>query len=291
VWPARQQIFIEGAAKPERWRLACQTRIPALPEGEFSGFADETVRVNRAAYRYIVDNRLYSLNEQERLVEAGVRDLEFPLGAKEIKAYWVIINEADKPRYHWRDIERDGETTIYGLSAFHISSKESPTWFWSTFEHVDNEMIWPLVYPEAFLGWSVPSSDSIACPPDNLSCNKIPTGFGLEGTKWENYRLRATQVDWIDNRGNPTVAANSQLEFFIQQETSSCITCHALAVRDLSGRKIPISITKEGENPEELPFGHVGAVNPELFLDEDGQELPYLGLDYVWTLRNAVREE
>lgn len=290
VWQSREETFLDGAAKPPRWKDGCANGgFYSYPVGNYSNFDDEAVRINPKAYRFIRKNHLYSLDEQERLAQAGVRDIDFPLGSKTVKAGWVKIAEADKPYYHWVEVERDGETIIYGLSAMHIASKDYPTWFWATFEHVDNDTRWNQVYPEAFQGWVIPSKDSAACPPTNLSCNEIPQGFGLEGTKWENYRLRGTQTEIVDNRGNPTVLVNSHLEGVLDQGSMSCVSCHALAVKGESGDSMPIPIT-EGTNDEGLPMGHIGALNPTLFLDENGNAIPYVGLDYVWTLRNAKRE-
>ncbi|MEY8239937.1 MAG: hypothetical protein RPT25_06305 [Cycloclasticus sp.] len=289
-WPSREQIFLEGAQNPGNWKNVCKDRQLALPAGNFSGFEDETVRVNRSTYHYILKNKLYSLDEQERLASAGVRNLDFPLGSKEIKAHWVRIHEIDKPRYHWVETERDGELVAYGLSGLHIVSKDSPNWFWSTFEHVDNDLRWPNIYPNAFRGWVYPSADEAACPADHLDWNQIPEGFGLEGTKWENYRLRGTQTDWVDSRGNPTVGVNSQLESFIDQTSSSCLTCHALAVKGTQGGSMPI-IPETGEFTDQgLGIGYIGVPDAKLFLDENGVEIPYLGLDYVWVLRHAKRE-
>lgn len=290
-WIAKEQVYLPQAAKPEKWSDNCKYgSYTGLPAGQYTEGSDETVKLNQLTYDYIRDNRLYSLDEQERLARAGVRDLEFPLGSKEIKAYWVNITEADKPRYHWVETQKDGVTTIHGLSALHIMSKENPTWFWSTFEHVDNENIWPSVYPEAFRGWVVPSRDSEACPEDNLSCNQIPKGYGLEGTKWENYRLRGTQIDWVDNRGNPTILTNSQIEGRQDQESMSCLTCHALAVKGTSGNSMPIPVITGEFNAEGHPLGYVGTPKQTLFTDENGEPIPYLGLDYIWSLRHAERE-
>lgn len=291
-WIAREQVYLPFAAKPERWSENCKNGSDAaLPVGSYSTGDDDTVKMNHRTYKYIRDNKLYSLDEQERLAKAGVRDVDFPIGSKEIKAYWVVITEADKPRYHWVETERDGNKVIYGLSALHIMSKDNPIWFWSTFEHVDNEHIWPSVYPEAFRGWTVPSKDSTACPVDNLACNKIPAGFGLKGTKWENYRLRGTQIDWIDNRGNPTILTNSQIEGALDQQSVSCVTCHALAVKGVSGDPMPIPLETEEVNDEGFHYSFVGSPKQEFFTDENGEPVPYLGLDYVWSLRHAQREK
>lgn len=292
TWQTREELFLPLAEKPNSWRVNCSAgHVIPLPEGDTSAFADEGVYLNKKAYNFIRRNKLYSLNEQERLAAAGVRDIDFPIGSKEVKAHWTKIIEADKPRYHWAEVERDGVIVTYGLTGLHIISKDFPTWFWSTFEHVDNETRWENTYPSAFRGWVVPSVDSIACPPDNLSCNDIPLGFGLEGTKWENYRLRGTQIDWVDNRGKPTVVANSQIEGFMDQKTVSCLTCHALALKGATGPSRPIPLLKDTVNEDNYPHGYVGPVETQLLLDENGNEVSYLGLDYVWALRNAQREE
>lgn len=292
VWQSRDETFLTAAQEPKSWKKGCkQGGFSTLPTGDYTVFADENIRLNKATYNYIRDNRLYSLDEQEDLARSGVRDLKFPLGAKTTKAHWVKITEEDKPRYHWEEVERDGETVIYGVSGFHIVSKDTPTWFWATFEHVDNEYRWPAEYPDAFLSWLTPSRDAAACSADNLACNEIPTGYGLEGTKWANYRLRGTQSDWTDNRGVPTTLANSQLESFMDLASSSCVTCHALAVKGEYGDPKPIGFLKEERNAHGRKLGFTGPPNPSLFLDSNGNEVPYLGLDYVWALRKAQREE
>jgi hypothetical protein len=50
-------------------------------------------------------------------------------------------------------------------------------------------------------------------------------------------------------------------------------------------------IPETGEFTDQgLGIGYVGVPDAKLFLDENGIEVPYLGLDYVWTLRHAKRE-
>lgn len=322
-WASKLDIFLPKAKKPEAWEDLCkktsdsqkilqpsaQLKAVALsdtpkqfknalellferPDGPFSTAADEEVRMNREAFDFIRDNKLYSLTEQERLAAAGVKTLVFPLKAKEIKAHWVIIDEAEKPRYHWTEVTENGTTKVYGLCALHIITRDMPRWFWSTFEHVDNETKWATIHPEGFRGWSeVKSSDSTACPPDQLDCNKIPSGFGLENTKWQFFRLRGTQTDWVDHRGNPTVLVNSKIEGGFDQKTMSCITCHALAVKGTTGRSMPIQIIPGTLNSEGRPHGYIGPIDPKLFLDATGNPVQYIGLDFVWSLRNAQREE
>ncbi|RXE84604.1 hypothetical protein [Pseudoalteromonas sp. A757] len=292
VWQSREETFLDGAARPLSWKKGCLAGgFDTLPTGDYTVFADESIRFNRIAYRYIRQHKLYSLDEQERLARSGITDLKFPLGSVTAKAHWVRIDEIDKPRYHWREVTRDGVTHLYGMSGFHIVSKDSPTWFWATFEHIDNERRWPQIYPEAFSGWLTPSVDHAACSETSPSCNEYPRGYGLSGTKWENYRLRGTQTQWTNNRGVPTTLANSQLESFMDLETSSCITCHALAVKGEQGPSKPISFLLEQTNIHGKKLGYVGPPQTELFLDGNGETIPYLGLDYVWALRKAKREQ
>ncbi|WP_448567243.1 hypothetical protein [Thalassotalea ganghwensis] len=287
MWRSREETFLENAIKPKSWKKACADgAFYTPPAGDTSNIFDEEVRMNKSAYHFIRDNKLYSLDEQERLAAQGVTDIDFPIGAKEIKAHWVKIEETDKPRYHWIEVERDEQLMLFGLSALHIISKDMPTWFWSTFEHVDNENYWPTIYPESFRGWVVASKDSVACPASQLDCNELPSGFGLEGTKWENYRLRGTQTDWVDNRGRATVLTNSQIEGPFDQETMSCLTCHALAVKGETGPAMPIPPVQAEVNDQGRPLGHIGPVDPSLF---EGQQ--FIGLDYVWALRHAQREQ
>ncbi|RJE77172.1 hypothetical protein BGP78_09735 [Pseudoalteromonas sp. MSK9-3] len=291
VWREKTQTFLADAQTPKSWKLGCdQGNVIALPSGVYSIEEDEGVYVNRTQYNYTRDNKLYSLDQQERLVANGVEDLSFPLGSKSVKSSWVVINEIDKPRYHWHEAIRNGETVIYGLTALHIVSKENPTWFWSTFEHVDNESRWSQVYPEAFLGWQVPSKDSAACPSYNLSCNEIPVGYELEGTKWKYFRLRGTQTGFVDTRGRPTLLTNSRIEYKFDQQTMSCISCHAAATKGLTGPPMPVLGGPGTVNEQNLFHGYTGTLDPAIFEDSNGELIPYLGLDYVWMLRNAKRE-
>lgn len=64
----------------------------------------------------------------------------------------------------------------------------------------------------------------------------IPTGLGLGGTKWANYRLRGTQVDFINSIGRPVILSNSQIERGFLR--SSCIRCHADATVNKEGRYV-----------------------------------------------------
>ena len=170
-----------------------------------------------------------------------------------------------------------------------ITTKDIPNWFWATFEHVDNPS------REGAEGWQTPTVDSAS------DFRGFPSGLGIENSRWQYYRLRGTQVDFVDSFGNPTILANSQIESGFQV-TSSCITCHARAA---IGPRIPdspganrLSIFKselpQNQSPS-IVIGNSGVLPEELFVsrtfnDNITGELKYLQLDFVWSLMRAQRK-
>jgi len=235
--------------------------------------SNNETRLNRSTYEFIRSQKLYNLNGQQELFKNGTETITFPLTAKEVKAQWREITEADKPRYHWTESTTPQGVKIFGLTALHITTKDLPNWFWATFEHIDNKKADDHANPPAE-GWLLPSVDRFSCPTAPHDCEAIPSGIGLEGTHWENYRLRGTQIDFVDSRGRPLQLANSQPEAGFQA-TSSCITCHALASVDSKGKRLPIF----GPNG-----GFVGI--PTGFFDAQGNR-KFTQLDFVWSLFRA----
>lgn len=327
-WRAKQETFLKDAVKPPEWLASgADDKKKLFPAGQFqplrelienarkqekqgitpkfipptgvaSTAADEEVRLNRTTYEHIRDTGVYSLNKQEELAKTGVKSLQFPVNSKEVKAHWALLTDAnDKDRYHWAEFEREGKKEIYGLVGWSITTKDLPRWFWATFEHVDNEKVWPNreihgKKVEGFAGWIVPSRDTFA-DPTNPASNKFPTGIGLEATKWQYYRLRGTQTEFVDAKGRPTILVNSKIEGEFEQTSMSCITCHALAAKGPTGRPMPLAILN-GLNDQGKPRGFNGAVRPERFVIREnavGNPLEeYMQLDFVWALRNAQRE-
>ncbi len=158
----------------------------------------------------------------------------------------------------------NGSKETWGLIALHIITKDLPNWFWSTFEHIDNKTSGPT--------WSVKSVDRVACPTPPHDCDLAPTGFGLEGTKWANYRLRGSQIDFINSIGAPTTLSNSQLEAV---QNSSCMTCHAMATIDAQGASLGFQFIK-------------GSPQPSWFQDSAGRRI-YMQQDFVFSLTRASR--
>ena len=267
---ARQERQFDRVPIKQFVAMAMRQRTSPRPSPEFDEAVGEfnEVRLNLSTYDFIRDNKLYNIEGQVAQFNAGKDNLNFPGNAKEVKAQWRQIAEADKPRYHWAEVTRDnGVKEVWELTALHITTKDLPNWFWTTFEHIDNKQA----------GWLTTSVDRFACPTPPHDCEQAPPGIGLQGTKWEHYRLRGTQVNFIDSIGTATLLANSQIESPFQRQ-SSCITCHALATIDRTGDQdlgccAPLS----------------GAPRPEWFQDPRTRQRIFMQLDFVWSLRRASR--
>ena len=284
-WALARDAFADPN-RPPRWpeapaprrterleRLPLQQRIRITEAGgsqpEFDARAAEgqfnETRMNRTAFDYVVANDLYYVEGQEAFFFRN-ENLDFPLEAMETKAQWRRIEVAQAGRYHTaRTTNEDGTEQLWGLTSLHITTKDLPNWFWATFEHKDNPGIDAVV----------PSRDSYGLPDE------------LKGTKWQNYVLRGTQVDFVDSVGRPTILANSQIENGFQR-TSSCITCHARATigeRPRDGSDVNRLSVFEGDR------GSIGAPNAAWFVDLDRfpQSREYVQLDFVWSLFRAQR--
>lgn len=294
-WKNANEVFLVDGADPGPWSGGTKPAIRSFREfdtrarqlqlrdamlGKQKLFFDpqtspqggNETRMNRAAYEFITTNDLFNLDGQRALAKRGDLTITFPPAAKEIKAQWRAITAADKPRYHWTEVRNsDGTTSIFGLTALHVISKDLPNWFWATFEHVDN----PTLPNNA--KWELPSNDTFGCKGQKPDCNRVPAGMGLEGTAWANYRLRGTQVDFATSRGGATLLANSQPEGPFQK-TSSCITCHSRATVAATGRALDI-FKPNGD-------GYVGPVDPTWFKQPNGSS-KYVQFDFVWSLTRA----
>jgi hypothetical protein len=250
------------------------------------------IHMNRAGYEYIRARCLYNTEGQLRVLDEH-RTVEFPIGTKEVKAKWRIITEAQRSRYHTMTVKlTDGTERLYGLTALHVVTKDLPTWFWATFEHVDNPQL------PGNDGWRAPSRDTFACGRGGKECNRAPRGIGLEGTVWQNYRLRGTLTSFVDSSGRPRLLANSELEAGMQA-TASCITCHSrAAIGAVQGQpvRLPIFDTSAGVGSGPASASHtadsqadlhskrgfVGMPRPEWF--ENGRFQP---LDFIWSMAKA----
>ena len=246
------------------------TRRPGDPATAFvpTEPGAQEVRMNRQAYTFVRDNGFYRQAALRAAIANG-KPINFPAGAKEVKAVWSKLdNPADKDRYHWAEVvPNNGAPEVWGLIALHITTKDIPQWFWATFEHIDNKT------RRGRVNWQTASVDRAACPAPPHGCDGVPQNLGLAGTKWANYRLRGTQTNFTDMLGNPTILANAQIE--PQQQTSSCMTCHARA-----------GMNREGEplSADELA---VGAPKREWYFDRVTGQQKFMQLDFAFTLQRA----
>ncbi len=255
-------------------------------EGEFE------VRMNKSTFDTIRKQKLYSVEGLiAKYAEAKKSDnailLQFDLMSKEVKAKWVKLeNDADKDRYHWRmiDVPQDDGTTkaeVWGLSGLHIITKDVPQWFWTDFEHVDQE---PTAIKEGR-----PSIDPTTRGP-NAPSGKDGVRTETLGSKWQFYRLRGVQLSFFDQFGNATELANTLIEP-LSSGPSSCMTCHAkAAVSDRINHKVadrPFMVNSL--DPEFV----AGAPDPKSFRKDglpDG-EILYVPMDFLWSMPFRARSE
>jgi hypothetical protein len=244
-----------------------QGGMPGVIQPQFDpavGANNET-RMNKATFDFIVKNDLYYAQGIEAFATSGKR-FDFPRDAMEVKAQWRPITAAQAARFHTAKVKGiNGQEELWGLTAMHVTTKELPNWFWATFEHKDNaehEGVLPDVKPQ-----------------------KQPASF--QGTKWENYVLRGTQLEFTDSIGRPTRLASSQIEDGFQQ-TSSCISCHALAsVNPQQGTGNRINFL---EFFDQNGNGFVGVPDKQKFLVPGTEnQMRYTQLDFVWSFFRAKR--
>ena len=160
----------------------------------------------------------------------------------EVKANWIVIDEKDKPRFHWNYNEAG---QLLGLVATHIISKDLPNWFWCTFEHVDNPGRGDFIGIHDSFGVDpthTPSqTDKVGAtyPPETMkeALLKLFEEYGYRGEwadEYKNYRLKGSQVDFTDGPGRSLLLGNSVTESgFVP--SASCITCHARAAVNAGG--------------------------------------------------------
>jgi len=296
-WPSANDIFRPDAADPGPWKSTQQPSAVPIGSSRFEAFSARElpnlhrvengkmvvvkdplasasrlteIHLNQAGYEYIRARALYNVAGQLR-AEA----VSFPAATKEVKAKWRVISEAERSRYYTMAVKlADGTERLYGLTALHLVTKDLPTWFWATFEHVDNPQL------PGNDGWQAPSRDTFACGDAEPACNRAPRGIGLEGTVWENYRLRGTLTSFVDTAGKPNLLANSELEAGMQP-TASCITCHSRAgIGTVAGQPLRLAIfdTSTGDPKR----GFVGEPRPEWFADGRIRSL-----DFIWSMAKA----
>lgn len=202
--------------------------------------SDET-RMNRSTHETVRTKNLYSVEGLEEAAlaarAAGSRmAVAFEQSSKEVKARWIRLRACDldqncseKRRYHWRTVQTAEGPRVFGLIALHIITKDLPNWFWTDFGHIDCEK------PEGECAHpsvdGAPAETPLADPTTVKTQGKHPQTIG---SKWEYYRLRGVQIDFVTSTGVNVVLSNPVIEATFQR-TSTCMSCHASATVGIRG--------------------------------------------------------
>lgn len=263
TWPTQPQNEL---GQTSRLLTALNHFIGA--QSPFNSANSEQTFYNRAAFDYVVDEELWYAEGVLRKAQRNA--IDFPEAALILKTSWRPIEAHQKAQYHWQMMKQgeDGELMLMGLDGFHLVSKALPSWFWSTFEHVDN------------LG----RCDAIGCR-DTFGSNPAIIAPHMEGDRpyppgkltkevsamfakanladiWKQYRLKGTMVTFSDDMGRPNLLGSSVLEPNFEAQ-SSCMTCHTRASTSnnttglSAGLGIVESITPLG--------GNIGTPDPSWF--------------------------
>ncbi len=194
--------------------------------------AGEEVTHNEISYHYIMSNKLNTATTAWKRLSTGP-DLNFPIGAVEIKADWAVGSLAGAYTFTVAD---GGDS--FSLVGLHIAAKvaatpgdpfhsEDPSWFWTTFEFKDNP---GLANAQSFLTYH----DALTRP-QSLA---LLAQAGLEKGPFVNYVCNGTQIRYSDAKNPNIILGNTTMENFSftpKDATSpadwktwsvSCHSCH-----------------------------------------------------------------
>jgi len=251
---------------------------------DLGAIAGETIRRNRVTFDYIVSHGLwYQEGLKQRFNENFT--IELPLASIEVKLNWLpMSNVADPSRYF---TVLDDKNVLQGLVAMHVTTKDLPNWYWATFEHVDNPGRCDFIGCRDSFGASPsfrPPRGELKrpYPAETLSPALLAMMKAANlNPVFQNYRLKGSQTDFTDSRGEATLVGNSVTEYgFVP--TASCITCHSRAGTDWNGQK-PANLRIFGEKLSGQTFN--GPADPELFYDRSDPFRRYMmQSDFVWAI-------
>jgi hypothetical protein len=250
VAPGFQPLFIDGSTFQNSQRVkdyinqATGNPSPLVDQEGWYTLTD--IRINQSEYDYIHQNAFYAGVNQAAAYKASGKLPTFPknglesnlpplpsyaqYGSTEIKAAWRVLDPAKDskviPRYYTQwgyFLQPDGKTcqgpALFGLIGLHIlrlTPTTGATWFWASFEQVDNTMP-PAGIPATLAAANTPngnctSSYNVAPPeatgnipwnntntPNNL-CQVTPIPANVQaanttyqgklgGTVWQYYQM------------------------------------------------------------------------------------------------------
>jgi len=263
--------------------------VPCNPAGNAalggfpaSGCIAEEVRRNRPQFDYIVNNKL---NTQAGRAAAFKKSfiVKMPTEAIAVKGDWIpvqmllqwipALDSVDNIRGLY--YTNTSDSVEYALVSLHVSSRQNPNWVWGTFEHQMNPGRCDSIGCFDSFGATTP-----AVPPNRTAVNtqygacpkteqlkKLMTDANLSPV-WENYCLKATQVDYTAPDGTPYVLGNSVIEGIVGNGTvsaSSCIACHVYASFGSDGNPTASALAMPPFNPTGRPIP--GVLNDSLQFD------------------------
>ncbi|WP_172803552.1 hypothetical protein [Bradyrhizobium embrapense] len=275
--------------------------LPALPPGAAQGQMEET-RHNKPTFDFIVQNNLY---KRSGVKAAFGKQLSFPVDSIEVKGNWMPVSDipqftnnkvtvAQVPQlYH----VNSAAGVQYALVSMHVISKQVPNWTWATFEHRFNPGRCDIIgcrdnfgAQTAFVpsnriaGQGYPDCVKTAALTAMLSSADIDPVYN-------NYCLKGSQADFVDNVGLDIRVGNSVTEDgFVA--TSSCITCHGRAAFKADGTPASqAGFLSFGPNG---PVAPLGPLLPEWYWKFSGQPPIFEGkpgltriataADFVWSI-------
>ncbi len=190
----------------------------------------EIVYRNRATFDYILAHGLWYVEGVQAKFEEGFV-YDFPTEALEVKTNWLPLTAEQVASGRWYTMQQDGQTL--GLIAMHISTKDLPNWFWSTFEHVDNLGRCDFLGCHDSFGYTphdVPTRPRQLCEtyPGGTITQPLAAMMAKLPKVFLNYRLKGSMTDFTTATGSPVLLGNSVTEAgFVP--TASCMTCHSRA--------------------------------------------------------------
>jgi hypothetical protein len=243
--------------------------------------------------------------------------------------------------------QADAQCNLAGphyLVAFHISSKDTPKWVWTTFEHINLPGRCDTIGCNDAYGYRSADSrpagtaDNYVKPnqqSDRLNDSSVvfrpDAGYPVEQARaewqqlltklqigtlpdqdphepastdqaWLNYRLKGSQVDFVNSVGQPTMLGNSVTEAGFM-DGSSCISCHARAgvagLGQQAGSKNPalptfkhflaLSVFETSLTDYGYFRSHHGIPHADWYYRDNNSspELQVLQTDFVWGFLNA----
>jgi hypothetical protein len=266
----------------------------------------EETRHNRAAFDYIVQNNLYKISG---LKAAFGRKLSFPSDSIDVKANWVAVS--DLPAFTNNQVTAAQAPQLYhvnsaggiqyALVAMHVISKQVPNWTWATFEHRFNPARCDIIgCKDNFGAQTTFMPSNLVARQGYPDCAKTPELLALLKAAdidpvYQNYCLKGSQTDFVDNVGLAVRLGNSVTEeLFVA--TSSCMTCHGRASFGKDG--FPNSFGGQLGFDPNAPIGPLGPLLPEWYFTSTGQPPIFEGMpglnqiatsaDFVWSVPFCV---